>query len=121
MPESIDSERGSVGARSIDHVPGPAARIGLGLLPAWILLIQLLASPSTIEPLGANPPSIAGLPAGILLVVVALVLAAIGVLGLRRSSSTKSMVLWLSFFTLPSIALVLLAPAAILLVQLLAT
>jgi hypothetical protein len=96
---------------------GQVARIGVGLLPLWILLIQLVASPSSIEPLGAIPPAIAGLPVGILIVAIALVLMAIGVFGLRRSSSTTSMVLFLSLFTIPSTVLVLFASAVLRLLQ----
>jgi hypothetical protein len=53
-------------------------RILLGLLPLWILLIQAIAFPGSIDPVMANPPEVVGLPAGVILIAGALALMALG-------------------------------------------
>jgi hypothetical protein len=92
-------------------------RVLLGLLPLWILLFEVIAFPGSIDPTGANPPAMAGLPLGILLVGVALAVMAIGVVALRRASSALSALLAFAFFTMPSAAVVAVAPALILMLQ----
>jgi hypothetical protein len=92
-------------------------RVVLGLLPLWILLYLFIAVPGSIDPITANPPALAGLPAGILVVGAALVVMAIGVEVLRRTSSTVSMLLALAFLTLPSAVVMVMAPSLILMIQ----
>ena len=116
MPESMRTDLDR--AISTDPVPGVTVRVGLGLIPAWILLIAAVWSPTTIEPLGDNPPSIAGLPLGILIIAAALLLMTVGLLGLRGTSSATSMVVWLSISTAPSAALILVTPVLIRLLEL---
>lgn len=91
-------------------------RVLVGLLPLWILVL-LMAVPASRDAIGANPPSVAGLPAGIVLVAAALVVMAIGVEVLRRTSSTTATVLALAFLTIPSALLMVVAPTLILIVQ----
>lgn len=88
----------------------------MGLLPLWILLIRLIAFPGSIEMFGGNPPSVIGLPAGILSVGVALAVMAIGIVGLYRASTNRSALLAFVAFTLPSAILMVLTPALILIV-----
>jgi hypothetical protein len=92
-------------------------RILLGLLPLWTLLFMLIASPGSMDPLITNRPSVAGLPAGILLVGVALAVMAIGVVALRRASSTRSMLLAFLGLTVPAAAFMVVGPALMLIVQ----
>jgi hypothetical protein len=92
-------------------------RVLLSLLPLWILLILLIAFPGFMDPVGANPPEMAGLPLGIALVGVALAVMVVGVVALRRASSNRSAMLAFVSLTLPSAAVVLVAPALILIVQ----
>jgi hypothetical protein len=92
-------------------------RVLLSLLPLWILLILFIAFPGFMDPVGANPPEMAGLPLGIALVGVALAVMVVGVVALRRASSNRSAMLAFVSLTLPSAAVVLVAPALILIVQ----
>lgn len=89
----------------------------MGLLPLWILLIELIASPRSMDVLGASPPAMAGLPAGILMVGAALAVMAIGVVARRRASSTQSTLLAFLGLTVPAAAVVAVAPALIVMVQ----
>jgi hypothetical protein len=89
-------------------------RVLLGLLPLWVLLIFALAAPAFLDPMFANPPAIAGLPAGVLLIVVAITLMLAGVWLLRRSESDLGTVVAFLFFTIPALALILIGPAIIL-------
>lgn len=93
------------------------SRVLVGLLPVWVLLFLAFAVPGSIEPIGSNPPAVAGLPLGIILVGAALVVMALGVEVLRQTSSTTSVLLTLAFLTLPSAAAVVLAPTLVLTMQ----
>jgi hypothetical protein len=66
---------------------------------------------------GFNPPDVAGLPAGIVLVFVALAVMAIGVVALRRASSNRSALLAFVGLTLPAAAVMVVGPGLILIVQ----
>ncbi|HEV8697720.1 MAG TPA: hypothetical protein VGQ89_08510 [Candidatus Limnocylindrales bacterium] len=98
-------------------MPNVVGRVLLGLLPLWILLIRLIAFPESMDPVTANPPAVAGLPAGVILVGVALAVMAIGIEVVRRASSNRSALLAFVGLTLPSAAVVVVAPALILIVQ----
>lgn len=102
-------------------MPNVVGRVLLGLLPLWILLFELIAFPGSMDPIGALPPAVAGLPGGIVLVGAALAVMAIGVVALRRASSTRSTLLAFLGLTVPAAAVVVVAPALILIVQNLAT
>lgn len=94
-----------------------APRMVLAFLPLWILLFQLFAVPGFMDPVFASPPGIAGLPAGIGFLAIALLLTGLGAWALRRTSSRAAAILALAFLTLPAAAIVILAPAAVLIVQ----
>ena len=98
-------------------MPGTVGRILLGLLPLWILLVQAIVFPGSMDPVFANPPAMAGLPAGVVLVAAALALMAIGVEVLRRASSNGVALLAFLGLTLPSAALIAAAPVLILNIQ----
>jgi len=98
-------------------LPDDVRRVLLGLLPLWILVIRLVAFPGSMDPVTANPPAMAGLPLGVVLVGVALAVMAIGVVALRRASSNRSALLAFVGLTLPSAAVVVVAPALLLIVQ----
>lgn len=110
-----------VGGSPTGRVPvGGHARRGprlvLGLVPVWVLIFVSFAAPGFMDPMYANPPAVAGLPAGVVLIAAALFLTIVGVEVLRRvESNTVAAFVWL-LFTVPAIAMVLLGPAAILLV-----
>ena len=96
----------------------PATRSGprvlLGLLPLWVLIFFAIATPGFMDPLFANPPSVAGLPAGVFIIAVAMTLMLAGVWLLRRSESDLTTVVAFLFFTIPALALMLIGPALIL-------
>lgn len=116
VPEPIAAGTPSAGV-PIEAHSRRAPRIVLGLLPLWVLIFFALAAPGFMDPMFANPPAIAGLPAGVFVLVVAMVLTLAGVLFLRRTRSDLATVLVLLVFTVPAMALILFGPAAILLLQ----
>lgn len=88
----------------------------VGLLPVWVLISFSFAVPGFMDPMYANPPAIAGLPAGVVLIAAALFLTIVGVEITRRvESDIATAFVWL-LVTMPATALILLGPAAILMV-----
>ena len=97
--------------------PNALGRVVLGLLPLWILLFELIAFPASMDPVTANPPAVAGLPAGVILVFAALAVMAIGIEVLRRASSNRVALLAFLGLTVPAAAVVVVAPALVVIVQ----
>jgi hypothetical protein len=91
-------------------------RVLLALLPLWVLLVRSIVAPGANEPLFANPPAWYGLPFGLTVVAIALALMIIGVVLMARSTSMRSAIYTFAFVTAPATALVVLAPAIILLI-----
>jgi hypothetical protein len=85
-------------------------RVLLGLLPFWLLLFELVAIRGSAELIGANPPAVAGLPLGMLFVVLALLVMALGVVVLARSSPVVALVGFI-FLTVPATMLMIVGPA----------
>ena len=98
-------------------MPGTVGRILLGLLPLWILLIQVFAFPGSIDPVMANPPEVVGLPGGVVLIAGALALMALGVEVQRRAASNGVALLAFLGLTLPAAGLIVAAPALIINMQ----
>jgi hypothetical protein len=86
-----------------------AVRVLLGLLPLWILLLELVTVPRTLDLAGANPPAIAGLPFGILLIAAALMIMAVGVVVVGRSRPILAL-LGFILFTVPATLLMIVGP-----------
>jgi hypothetical protein len=101
-------------------MPGTLVRVLVGLLPLWIILIQAIAFPGSMDPVTANPPEVVGFPAGVILVAGALAVMAIGIEALRRASSNRVALLAFLGLTVPAAAVVVVAPALIVIVQTLA-
>jgi hypothetical protein len=115
VPEPITA--GSSTGRVL--VGGPTRRwqrLVLGLLPVWVLIFLSVAAPGFIDPMYANPPAVVGLPAGVVIIAAALGLTIVGVEILRRVESDVAAVLVWLLFTVPALAVILLGPAAILMV-----
>lgn len=111
-----------VGVESVSvHVPasrqwvGP--RVALGLLPVWLVVILRIFAPGFMEPVFSNPPAILGLPAGVVFVLAAFAWMTIGVLIIRTTSTTVGALIAFMAFTVPSMFIILLSPAAILIIQ----
>lgn len=98
-------------------MPNAVGRVVLGLLPLWILLFELIAFPTSMDSVTANPPAVVGLPAGVILVVAALAVMAIGIEVLRRASSSRVALLAFLGLTVPAAAVVVVAPALVVIVQ----
>ena len=101
-------------AQVLPRSPTPISRLLLALLPVWIFLARTVVIPDANEPIFANPPSMLGLPFGIVLSAFAFGLMAVGVLVMARTTSRRSAVYVVAFLTAPSTALVTLAPAIML-------
>lgn len=85
----------------------------LALLPLWSWIILQIATPDYMNALFANPPSLVGLPAGMVSTLVAGSLMAFGILAMRSSGSASTKAAAFLLLTIPSLILVLLAPAII--------
>jgi len=96
--------------------PASMPRLLLGLLPMWVFLFFSLAAPGYLDPLYLNPPGILGVPAGMALVVLALVWMLVGLLGLYRLTSDALALLVLMLFTVPATFAIVLAPAMIMII-----
>jgi hypothetical protein len=90
----------------------------LGLLPLWILVYEVVAAPRAIEAVGANPPAVAGLPVGLLLVGAALAIMAVGVVVIHRTSSPWSKLAAFVCLTVPAAVVMVAAPVLTLLAPL---
>lgn len=84
-------------------------------LVLWIVL--LLMAPGFTDPLYGNPPGILGLPAGLVLVGLAVVLAVVGAVVVWRSRSSTLRALAIGLLTIPSLLLIGLGPAIVLALQ----
>jgi hypothetical protein len=96
--------------------PTQTRRVLLALLPLWVLLVRSIVAPGANEPVFANPPAWYGLPFGLTVVAIALALMIIGVVLMARRTSMRSAIYTFAFVTAPATALVVLAPAIILLI-----
>lgn len=97
--------------------PASAPKVLLGLLPLWLFAFFELAAPGFMEPALANPPSVLGVPAGVVPLSIALVLTGLGVVGLRRVSTTTGAGIVFLCLTVPAALAVVLTPAMVLVLQ----
>ena len=88
----------------------------LALLPLWSWTILQIATPDYMNSLFANPPSIVGLPAGMISTLVAASLMTFGILAMRGARSPAGRMAAFLLLTIPSLLIVMLAPAIILIV-----
>ena len=96
--------------------PTRITRLLLALLPVWVFLARAVVVPDASEPIFANPPAMLGLPVGLVLLAFSFVLMAVGVVVTAKATSRKSAIYAIAFLTAPSTALLVLAPAIILLI-----
>ena len=87
--------------------------LATALSPAVLWVALLLMAPGFTDPLYANPPGVLGLPAGLVLVGVAVVLAAVGAVVVWRSRSPAVQALAIGLLTIPALLLIGLGPSIV--------
>lgn len=96
---------------SPDSVDVPSRwALATALSPVVLWVVLLLMAPGFTDPLYANPPGILGLPAGLVMVGLALVLAVSGVVVVWRSASSVVQARAIGLLTLPALLLIGLGP-----------
>ena len=85
--------------------------------PLWVLIITTIASPTYFEPMFAKPPDILGIPLGVVVDAMAMLWTLIGVVLIWDTVSKLVQGLVLFLFTMPATLVVVLAPAAVLIMQ----
>lgn len=93
------------------------SRVLVGLVPVWLQLVIAIASPKFSASVFDNPPGIAGLPAGVLLLALAMVWTLIGAVVLHKRRSTAGVIGALLVFVAPATLVVLFGPALVLIIQ----
>lgn len=88
--------------------------LGIGLSPLWLLAFFFVASPAFLDPLRTDAVAIAGLPAGVAFVLAIGLLTLAGTLVIRRARSRAVLAAAMFLLTFPALVLVVMAPAAIL-------
>jgi hypothetical protein len=91
--------------------------VAVALIPLWATIALILLAPGFMDPLYANPPAILGLPAGIVLLSIALLWMAIGVGIVASARALWSQLAALWIFAVPATAAILLGPAVVLTIQ----
>jgi hypothetical protein len=116
-PEAVTHPVGSRGRRRIVN-PQPLNRgwVVLALSPAWLTLFLLVMAPNFMGAMLLNPPALLGLPAGVVILALALLWSAVGVLFTIGTPSTLVRTMSLVLFTFPALLSVLLGPAFILVI-----
>ena len=77
----------------------------------WLFLLLLVVSPAYMSSLRLNPPSMAGLPFGAVLVAGGLAWSVLGATAIVATSSKAVRLFASVVFTLPALFVVILAPA----------
>lgn len=109
MSQTI-SERASSG-------PGRAALAWVAAAVPVAMSVIELVRPTYFGPMGYEPPTILGIPAGLVITAIALAWGALGGVIVARSRSRLALPLVLLLITLPACAVVILAPAIVLILQ----
>ena len=89
----------------------------VGLIPLWLIVVLSVFAPGFMDPLYANPPGIAGLPAGMVLMGVAIAWMAVGVALIAVAHSVRVQLAAYLIFAVPAVMLILFGPATILIIQ----
>ena len=86
-------------------------------LPLIVLAVVQVASTDFVQPMFSEPPSILGIPLGVVVGAVAFVWMLIGAAMLWNAQSTWRVMLALIVFTFPATFVVIYGPAVILIMQ----
>ncbi len=113
VPQPVDLPSGHP-ADSRPAGLGQGPRMLLGLLPVWLLMFLAIGAPGFMDPAFANPPSVVGLPVGVIALAMALGVTAAGVVLLRSASSMAAATAVFLLLVVPATLVVLMTPALIL-------
>jgi hypothetical protein len=91
--------------------------VALTALPFVLWAFLAVAASGFMDPIYANPPAIAGLPVGIVILGGAFLLAGLGVLVADRTRSDLVAILAFLFLSCPAMAVIILASPIVLAVQ----
>lgn len=105
---------------TIERDPSRTTFIAIAWAPLWLAVVLVVFAPAYVEPALENPPGILGMPAGVVLVLLALAWTSVGVLIGAATRSPIARTFALVLFTIPATMVVLLAPPIVLMVQSLA-
>ena len=100
--------------------PLPVTWIVLALLPFWLLLVLAIAAPKFLAVLLDEPPSLLGLPLGVVLVAAGLAWALVGAIAVTVVSSSFARTAVLVVTMLPALFAVIFSPAIVIVVEALA-
>jgi hypothetical protein len=92
----------------------------LALLPFWLLLVLAIAAPKFLGVLLDNPPSLLGLPLGVVLVAAGLAWALVGAMAVTVVSSSFARTAVLVVTMLPALFVVIFSPAVVIVAETLA-
>ena len=112
VPQTVDPVRASKGRTSTTR-----GWVAIAAVPLILYGVLMVAAPGFMDPFFSNPPSIAGLPAGIVVLSVALGLTALGLLIVATARTDVTRLLAIALLAMPAVALILFGPAAILIIQ----
>lgn len=101
----------AVATRSSGHT-----RFGyyMASLPFFVLVVLNVLAPEFMEPVYLNPPAILGLPAGIIVLLLASIWAALAFVVVRAAKSGVGVAVAILVFTIPAIVAMVRIPATIL-------
>jgi hypothetical protein len=110
VPQTVEQGVVTAGADTRPSRPLPTT-LAAGPALAWAVLS--LAAPQLTEPFYFNPPSLFGLPFGIVVIGVVVILTLSGLLLVRKAKSQRGVLVGLTFFTLPATILIFYTPPLI--------
>ena len=89
----------------------------VAFVPLWLVLGLSIVAPGFMDPIYNNPPGIVGLPAGVVLVGLALGWMALGVAVIASVHSVRAQLAAYLLFAVPAAMFILFIPATIVIIQ----
>jgi hypothetical protein len=111
----VDS--GSVSMDSSSGATGLRLGYAIASLPFILIVFAQVVAPGFMEPIFANPPSLVGLPLGVVLLFAVAIWASLAFVVIRAFRSGFGIALGVLVFTIPAIFAIILLPATILIIQ----
>jgi hypothetical protein len=89
----------------------------IGLSPIWLVIVLAIVAPTFMAPMGDPMVSIAGIPAGLVILGGAFVMALAGAFVIWRSESALVRAATFAVLTCPALLFVVFGPATVLIVE----